>query len=128
MLFCHHQIKNCLLLGGRLREKGRYSNSKRYKEEIPKIVKTMMGRINNMATLFRNESKNNKGIKIFKSLYDYPGTPQHVQCGGKVTMESFLIPPLDGLQDPDIDFRIDIRPSTKSEIKVMNKVSRKWIK
>jgi len=25
------------------------------------------------------------------------------------------------LQDPDIDFRIDIRPSTKAEIKVMKK-------
>ena len=106
---------------GRLRENGRYSNSKKYKKEIPEIAKRMMGKMNDMATLFRKESKNNQGMEIFKSLYDYPGTPKHVQCGGKVAMESFLIPPLDGLQDPDIDFRIDIRPSTKNEIRIMKK-------
>jgi len=34
-------------------------------------------------------------------------------------MESFLIPPLDGLQDPDIDFSINIRLSNKDEIKIL---------
>jgi hypothetical protein len=60
-------------------------------------------------------------MEIWKSLYNYPGTPKDVQCGGKVTMESFLIPPLDGLQDPDIDFSINIRHSSKDEIKILKK-------
>jgi len=106
---------------GKLRENGLYRNSKKYKKKIPQIAKSMMGKVNDMTALFRKESKNNKEIEIFKSLYDYPGTPEHVNCGGKVTMETFLIPPLDGLQDPDIDFKINIRPSTKSEIKIMKK-------
>ena len=106
---------------GSLRETGHYRKKEKYKKEIPLFVKNMMVKMNDAATLFRKESKNNQEMEIFKSLYDYPGTPKHVQCGGKVAMESFLIPPLDGLQDPDIDFRIDIRPSTKAEIKVMKK-------
>jgi hypothetical protein len=106
---------------GVLRENGIYSNSKKYKEKIPEIAKEMLGKVNDMATLFRNESKNNKEMDIWKSLYDYPGTPKDVQCGGKVTMESFLIPPLDGLQDPDIDFSINIRHSSKDEIKILQK-------
>jgi len=107
---------------GKLRETGHYSNSKKYKKKIPQMVKNMMGKVNDMTALFRKESKNSKEIEIFKSLYDYPGTPEHVQCGGKVAMETFLIPPLDALQDPDIDFKINIRPSTKSEMKIMKKV------
>lgn len=114
--------KELSLTWAKLRENGLYSNSKKYKKKIPEIVKSMMGKVNDMTTLFRKESKNSKEIEIFKSLYDYPGTPEHVQCGGKVTMETFLIPPLDALQDPDIDFKINIRPSTKSEIKIMKKV------
>lgn len=106
---------------GSLRKYGYYSKSEKYKEEIPEIAKKMLGKINDMATLFRNESKKDKGMEIWKSLYDYPGTPKDVQCGGKVTMESFLIPPLDGLQDPDIDFSINIRPSSKDEIKTLQK-------
>jgi hypothetical protein len=106
---------------GSLRKDGLYSNSKQYKEKIPEIAKEMLGKVNDMATLFRNESKNNKEMDIWKSLYDYPGTPKDVQCGGKVTMESFLIPPLDGLQDPDIDFSINIRHSSKDEIKILQK-------
>jgi len=102
-----------------LRDNGRYSNSAKYKKEIPQMVKNMMGKVNDMATLFRKETKNSKEIEYFKSLYVYPGTPQDVQCGGKVAMESLLIPPLDGLQDPDVEFKINIRPSTKDEIKVM---------
>ncbi len=106
---------------GSLRENGIYRNSKKYKEKIPEIAKQMLGKVNDMATLFRSESKNNKEMDIWKSLYDYPGTPKDVQCGGKVTMESFLIPPLDGLQDPDIDFSINIRHSSKDEIKILQK-------
>ena len=61
-------------------------------------------------------------MEIFKNLYGYPGSPADVQCGGKVTMESFLIPPLDGLQDPDIDFSINIIYLNFS------KVTDNWIK
>ncbi|PTB83914.1 hypothetical protein C9926_00560, partial [Sulfurovum lithotrophicum] len=104
---------------GKLLDNGYYSNQKKYKEEIPKIVKTMMGKVNDMATQLRNETKNSKGVEIFKSFYDYPGTPRDVQCGGKVAMESLMIPPLDALQDPDIEFKIKIRPSTQAEIKMM---------
>jgi len=104
---------------GSLRENGHYSKTEKYKKKIPQIVKNMMGKVNDMATLFRNESKNSKEMEIFKSLYDYPGTPEHVNCGGKVAMESLLIPPVDGLQDPDVEFKINIRPSTKSEIKIL---------
>jgi len=104
---------------GKLHDSGYYSNQKKYKEEIPKIVKTMMGKVNDMATQLRNETKNSKGVEIFKSFYDYPGTPRDVQCGGKVAMESLMIPPLDALQDPDIEFKIKIRPSTQAEIKIM---------
>jgi len=104
---------------GKLRDSGYYSAKRKYKKEIPQIVKTMMGKVNDMATLLRNETKNSKEIEQFKSLYDYPGTPQDVSCGGKVAMESLLIPPLDGFQDPDVAFTIDIRPSTENEIKIM---------
>ena len=104
---------------GSLQENGTYHASKAYKKKIPKIVKELMGKVNGMATLFRNETKNSKEIEYFKNLYDYPGTPHDIQCGGKVSMESMLIPPLDGLQYPDVEFSIDIQPSTKSEIKVM---------
>ncbi len=104
---------------GRLRKEGHYSKHLRYKEKIPQMAKDIIGKVNDMATLFRNESKNSKEIEYFKALYDYPGTPRDVQCGGKVAMESLLIPPLDGLQDPDVDFKINIRPSTKEEKKVM---------
>ena len=108
---------------GSLRKYGNYSNSKKYKKKIPEIVKKMLGKVNDMATLFRKESKNSKEMEIFKNLYGYPGSPADVQCGGKVTMESFLIPPLDGLQDPDIDFSISIRPSNKDEIKILSHLS-----
>ena len=104
---------------GRLRKDATYHANKKYKKEIPKIVKELMGKVNGMATLFRNESKNSKEMEYFKSLYDYPGTSQHVQCGGKVAMESLLIPPLDGFQDPEVKFSINIRPSNKNEKKVM---------
>ncbi len=104
---------------GSLKENGTYHANKKYKKEMPKIVKELMGKVNGMATLFRNETKNSKEIENFKRLYDYPGTPRDVQCGGKVAMESLLIPPLDGYSDPDIEYKIDIRLSTKNEIKVM---------
>ena len=104
---------------GSLKKSGYYSKSMTYKKKIPKIVKDMMGKVNDMATLFRNESKNSKEIDIFKNLYDYPQTPQYVKCGGKVAMETLLIPLLDGFQDPKVEFKIDIRPSTKSEIKIL---------
>jgi len=103
----------------KLRDSGYYSAKRKYKKEIPQILKTMMGKVNDMATLLRNETKHSKEIESFKSLYDYPGTPQDVSCGGKVAMESLLIPSLDGLQDPDIVFTIDIKPSTKNEIKMI---------
>ena len=104
---------------GRLRKNGYYSKTTKYQKKIPQIVKNMMGKVNDMATLFRNESKNSKDMEIFKSLYDFPGTPKDVQCGGKVSMETLLIPPLDGFQDPDVAFKINIRPSTKGEIKIL---------
>ncbi|WP_122892927.1 hypothetical protein [Arcobacter peruensis] len=106
---------------GSLRKYGNYSNNKQYKDKIPEIAKQILGKVNDMATLFRKESKNSKEMEIFKNLYGYPGSPADVQCGGKVTMESFLIPPLDGLQDPDIDFSINIRLSNKDEIKILQK-------
>jgi hypothetical protein len=104
---------------GSLHKYGTYHASKSYKKKIPKVVKDLMKQVNGMATLYRNETKNSKEIDYFKNLYDYPATPKDVQCGGKVAMESLLIPPLDGLQDLDVKFSIDIRPSTKSEKKVM---------
>ena len=104
---------------GRLHNHGYYSAAKKYKKEIPQIVKTMMGKVNDMATQLRNETKDSKEINIFKSLYDTPGTPRDVQCGGKVAMESLLIPSLDGTVDPDIEFKINIRLSTPKEIKIM---------
>ena len=104
---------------GKLRKSGHYSSHMTYKEKIPKIMKNMMGKVNDMATLFRNETKNSKEIETLKALYYYLGTPRDVQCGGKVAMESLLIPPLGGLQDPDVDFKINIRPSTKEEKKIM---------
>ena len=104
---------------GRLRQNGYYSKTAKYQKKIPQIVKSMMGKVNNMATLFRNKSKNSKDMEILKALYDFPGTPKDVQCGGKVSMETLLIPPLDGLQDPDVVFKINIRPSTKGEIKIL---------
>ena len=53
---------------GSLKKNGSYSSSKKYKKEIPQFVKKMMGKVNDMATLFRKESKNNKEMEIFKSL------------------------------------------------------------
>jgi len=105
----------------KLREDGYYRKSKKYKKKIPEFIKGMFGKLQNATKQLRNESKNSKGMDIFKSLYDYPGTPEHVQCGGKVSMETFLIPPLDALQDPNMEFKIDIRPSNKSEIKVLKR-------
>ncbi len=104
---------------GRLKSDGSYSKHLTYRKKIPQIVKNMMKKVNDMATLFRNETKNSKEIETFKALYDYPGTPRDVQCVGKVAMESLLIPRLDGLQDPDVEFKINIRASTKEEKKVM---------
>ncbi|MGB1227219.1 MAG: hypothetical protein ACPG9K_04950 [Poseidonibacter sp.] len=105
----------------RLRDNGTYYKKTTYKKEIPKIAKNILGKINDMATLFRKTSKNSKEMEIFKNLYNYPGTPEEVQCGGRVTLESFLIPPLDALQDPDVEFSINIRPSTKNEVDVIKK-------
>lgn len=104
---------------GRLKKNNNYSHHSSYKEEIPQIAKNLLGKMNDMATQFRKESKKSEGIEIFKSFYDYPGTPKHVQCGGKVSMESFLIPPLDALTDPSIDFSIKIKLSNKSEMQML---------
>lgn len=106
---------------GELKKDGHFDGEIEYEEKIPEFAKNMMEKVNDMATLFRNESKNSKQIEIFKSLYDYPGTPEHVQCGGKVTMETFLIPPLDALQDPEIKFEIRIESSTIEERDIMKK-------
>ena len=104
---------------GRLRESGHYSKSMTYKEKIPKLVKEIFGKVNNMVTDYRDGAKNNEGIDALKSLANYPGTSSDVKCGIKVSLESFLIPPVDGMKDPNVEFKINIRPSTKSEIKIL---------
>jgi hypothetical protein len=104
---------------GSLKESGYYSKKKKYKQKIPKAAQEILGKFKDAGIQFREISKSSSIMQVFKSLYDYPGIPKEVQCGGKVSMESMLIPPLDGLQDPDVEFSIDIQPSTKSEIKVM---------
>jgi hypothetical protein len=105
----------------KLRDDGSYNKKIKYKKEIPQIAKKYMSKINDMATMFRKESKNSKEMEIFKNLYNYPGTPKEVQCGGIISMESLLIPPLDALQNPDVEFTIRIRPSSKDEIAVIKK-------
>lgn len=101
---------------GRLRENGSYHASGKYKKEIPKLVKKLMGKINGMATAYRNEAKTDPIMQFFISTTYL--TPPDEGCAGRVSMESF-IPPIDGFIDPEVEYKIDIRPSTKSEKKVM---------
>lgn len=100
---------------GSLRENGHYSNSKQYKNKLPQIVKNYMGKTQDMLKVHRHEWINttDKGVKFWKSLLS--------TCDSKVAHETLLIPPLDASEDPDIEFKIDIRPSTEAEIKVLKR-------
>ncbi len=104
---------------GRLKEDGYYSNHISYKEKIPQLAKTILGKANDLATEYRNEAKNSKLIAIWKAQIDaFEPSPEN-RCGGKVALESALIPPVDGMQDPEIEFKIYIRQSTEEEKEVM---------
>ena len=105
----------------RLRKNHHYSNSVTYKKKIPQLVKDMFGKVNDMTANYRNIAKNSKEIEIWKAMIEQSATPQDVKCGGKVSLESMLIPPLDATQDPKVEFKIKIRPSTKSEIKIFKR-------
>ena len=103
----------------RLKKDRRYSKSITYKKKVPQLAKDILSKANDMVTLFRNKSKNSEEMEIFKSFYNYPGTPRDVQCGGKVAMETLLIPPVDGMEEPKVEFKINIGQSTKKEKNIM---------
>ena len=106
---------------GTLRETGHYSNSKKYKEKIPDGIKNVFGGLQDMLKDQRGIWVNptDKGAKYWKSLTNLQGEKS---CAAKVSHETLLIPPLNALQDRDIDFKINIRLSTKGEMKIMKEV------
>ena len=104
---------------GRLKKSGHYSKSIKYKEKIPKLAKEIIGKVNDMATEYRDGAKNSELIAFWKAGVDALASSKEEGCPAKVSFESMLIPPVDGMQDPDVEFKINIRPSTKSEIKIL---------
>ena len=107
---------------GELRKKGSFFKKVKYKEKMPKLTKELFKQIQDKVKAFRDMSKNSKEVEIFKSFYNYPGTPQDVRCGGKVSLETLLIPPIDATYEPDVEFKIYIRKSTQKEKDIMKQV------
>ena len=88
---------------------------------MPQLAKEIFNKVADITTNYRNTAKNSEEIKIWKAMIEQSATPQETKCGGKVSLESLLIPPIDNTQDQKVEFKINIRPSTKSEIKIFKR-------
>lgn len=107
---------------GELRKRGSYFKKVKYKEKMPKLAKEFLKNMQDTASVFRDFSKNSKEMEKFKNFFKYQVSPQDVKCGGKISLETLLIPPIDATYDPDVEFKIYIRKSTQKEKDIMKDI------